>query len=124
MKTLTLIMLATLMSLTSAQMFDYTWPDSQPTIYTMDILEQPTVPGFLNDYSAPGQVLWNQQVNWQLNQLEDLQEDLFEIPVLYYPEEVDYNPLEIEYPVYSPQVKDSPYWFQTEEYKKKLPYNF
>ena len=71
MKILTLFMLATLMSLTYGQ-FECEWP----TLKTMDILEQPTVPGFLNDYSAPGQIQWNQQVNWQLNQLNALKEDL------------------------------------------------
>ena len=68
MKTLTLIMLATLMSLTSAQTFDYNWP----TVYTIDILELPTVPNFLDDYSAPGQIEWNQQVYWELNSLNKL----------------------------------------------------
>lgn len=64
----TLIMFAALMSLTSAQVFDYTWP----TVYIIDVLELPTVPNFLDDYSAPGQIEWNQQVYWELNKLEDL----------------------------------------------------
>ena len=73
MKILTLLMFTTLMSLTYGQ-FECEWP----TLKTMDILEQPTVPGFLNDYSAPGQIQWNQQVNWELNQLNALKEDLYD----------------------------------------------
>jgi len=34
------------------------------TVFTMDVLNQPYPPGFLDDYSAPGQKLWNSQVMW------------------------------------------------------------
>lgn len=114
----TLIMFTALMSLTSAQVFQYTYP----TMYTIDILEQPAVPGFLNDYSAPGQVQWNQQVNWELNRLENLIEEIRP----YREERIEFYPIrEIQTQEcdYHTGTTES-YWFQTKGYKKKVLFDF
>ena len=130
MKTLILTVLLSTISL--CQMFDYTWPNGQETIYTIDILEQPTVPGFLNDYSAPGQKQWNLQVNWELNNLEELRKDLFEETRPYHQERIEFEPIQTEVPTYNNHYrtpepssnKGSQYWFQNEEYKKKVLFDF
>ena len=121
MKILTLLMFTTLMSLTYGQ-FECEWP----TLKTIDILEQPTVPGFLNDYSAPGQIQWNQQVNWDLNQLNALKENLFEETRSYHQERITFDPFrEIETPKCDYNIGTSePYWFQTERHKKKILFDF
>ena len=107
-------MLATLMSLTSAQVFDYTWP----TVYTIDLLELPTVPNFLDDYSAPGQIEWNQQVYWELNKLGEL----IEKTRSYYQEGIQFNSFrEIQTEDCDNHFGTSEFnWFQIERNKKKV----
>jgi len=67
----TIILVLFIISLLSAQfnesIFDGEFSNAWP-VYTMDILDQPFPPGFLDDYSAPGQRLWNSQVNWMLRE--------------------------------------------------------
>lgn len=118
MKRLTLILFVALTSLSQAQVLDYTWP----TVYTIDVLELPIVPNFLDDYSAPGQIQWNQQVYWELNKLGDLIEETRS----YYQEGIKFNSFrEI-------QTKDcdnhfgtsESYWFQIERDKKKVLSDF
>ena len=116
--TVLLISLILLISLTSAQVFDYTWP----TVYTIDVLELPTVPNFLDDYSAPGQVEWNQQVYWQLNSLEDLIEEIRP----YHQERIYFDPIrEIEAPTHNNHSgTPESYWFQIERDKKEVLFDF
>ena len=60
---LTLVLTISLFGQFDESIFDgeFAW-----TVPTINILETPFPPGFLNDYSAPGQKLWNSQVNWLL----------------------------------------------------------
>jgi len=68
MKTLLLVLLTATLTFSqfNESIFDNSIFNYTPIIYTINVLETPFPPGFLDDYSAPGQILWNSQVNWML----------------------------------------------------------
>jgi len=67
----TLLSILLLAGFTAAQSDPFNWLYDEPStmiIYNLDLYDQSTMPFFLDDYSAPGQLEWNIQVNWLIKQ--------------------------------------------------------